>query len=348
MKNRLLALSALLGTLGGGPFGSAARAQVEWERGTLEENLARAHRERKWVLVELATGWCESCRTMDAEVYQRPEVGAKLAKDFIALRRDGESGEGLALHDRYHVVGFPTLLVLSPEGGEIDRIMGVVAAKELIATLGSFRAGKNTLATLERRAADTHGSPELVFELAKRHALRGDGRAPGEVERVVANDPGHAAEALFTLGKYYYLRGVKQYENAARTLERVIAVYPKSPQADEAPYDLALARHGLGDDGGAIKILDAWLAAAPDDLERQNAFAWGCFKSGFGRDRAIAVAREGLAAHPTSDPLWDTLAELLFAEGRAAEASAAEGKALAIKPADRYYTTQLERMKGAH
>lgn len=327
---------------------STARAQVAWERGSFDEALARARLERKWVLLELHAGWCEPCRQMESEVYARPRVGEQLGRDFLALRRDGESGEGLALHECYHVVGFPTLLVLTAEGTEVDRIMGAVDEKELVATLAAFRAGRNTLAALEKRAAGTRVAPALAFELARRHALRGDPRAPVEAERVAAGDPEHAAEALFVLGKYYYLRGLKDYAAAARTLERVIAVYPKSPQAEEAPYHLALARHGLGDDPAALRILDDWLAAAPGDAERYNAYAWGCFKAGFGRQRAIAVARRGLGAFPKSDALWDTLAELLHADGLGDEARAAEGRALELKPGDRYYTTQLERMGGTN
>ncbi|MSP61236.1 MAG: DUF255 domain-containing protein [Myxococcales bacterium] len=339
--------------LGLGAEAGVARAGVDWEPGTLADALGRAKAEKRLVLVDLFASWCGPCHEMDEQVYSRPDVGEALRRPFVALRRDGELGEGREIHARYHVVGFPTLLVLAPDGTEVDRIMGFTAGPELLATLASFRAGTNTLAALEKRAASSRvrgGDPALQIELAKRHALRGDSRAPVEAERVVAGDPenraGRAAEALFTLGKYYYLRGRKEPASAARTLERLIQVYPASPQAVEAPYQLAIAQHGLGDDARAQKTLDGWLAAGPKDAEKYNGFAWCCFKNGFARARGIAVAREGLSVFPRADALWDSLAELLAQDGHSAEAAAAERKALEIKPADRYYTTQLLRFEG--
>lgn len=333
-------------------LGHPSRAQVAWRDGTLPQALERARAEKKWVLVELYAGWCGPCHAMDAEVYSRADVAKEIGGAFVPLRRDGENGEGAEIHARFHVVGFPTLLVLSPDGSEVDRVMGFVAAPELLATLDGFRSGKGALATLEKRAAAQPkggGDPVLLAELARRHALRGDERAVGDVERVVASDPedraGRAGDALLVLGKYYYLRGRKDFAQAKRTLERLRDVYPTAKENDEVPYNLAVALHGLGDDARAVAALDGWLAAKKDS-ERYNAYAWCCFKNGFGRARAVAVAREGLAAFPKADALWDTLAELLAQDGRAAEAAVAERRALEIKPGDSYYTKQMEKFGG--
>ncbi len=328
-----------------------ARAAVSWERGSLEQALARARLEHRQVIVDLYADWCGPCREMDERVWSRSDVGEAVARSWLPLRFDGEAGEGKEIHDRYHVVGFPTLLVLAPDGAEIDRVMGFVEARELLATLAAFRAGRGTLAALEKRAAAAHGSdPVLVAELARRHALRGDGRAPSEVEQVVAADPdnraGRAAPALLVLGKYYHLRGRAEFAEAARLFERLVASFPRSPEAGEAPYHLAIAQHGLGDDARALATLEAWLAASPRDEERINGFAWCCAKYGFARARAIAVARAGVASSPRADALWDTLATLLADEGRVDEALAAERAALALQPADHRYQTQLERIGG--
>ena len=336
-----LALCASLGS-----SGAVAAEGVKWADGSLDGALARARAERKWVLVDVAASWCGPCHEMDEKVYSRAEVAAAFG-EWVPLKRDGEVGDGAAIVERYHVVGYPTLLVLSADGEEVDRVMGFVEAKELLGRLADFRNGRGTLAELEKRAATSH-DPALAAELAKRHALRGDGRAVAETEKVVAADldgsAGRAPEALLVLGKYYWLRGRKDHAQAARTLERLAQLFPSSKAArDEAPYNLAIAYHGLGDDARALKTLDAWLDGG---AERYNAYAWCCFKNGFGRARAIAVAREGLAKHPDADALWDSLAELLAQDGHADEAVAAERKALAAKPNDRYYASQLARFGG--
>jgi tetratricopeptide (TPR) repeat protein len=179
--------------------------------------------------------------------------------------------------------------------------------------------------------------------------MRGDARAVAELGEVAAHDAAgkEAAPALLTLGKYYYLRGKRDYPSALTALRELTRRFPSSEEAKEAPYDLGLALHSLGRDGEARAVLDRWIADAPKDGERYNAYAWLSFKNGFDRARGIAVANEGLKMHPKNDGLWDTLAELYAATGQPAKARDAESKALALKPGDHYYAAQLRRFGGA-
>jgi tetratricopeptide (TPR) repeat protein len=235
--------------------------------------------------------------------------------------------------------------------------MGALGARELTGLLADLRAGRNTVTELERRAMRSR-DPELQAELARRHALRGDPRAEAELDAVVAGDPddraGRASQALLVLGKYVALRGRKDYRTAARALERLLADYPRSRAAEEAPFHLAAARHGLGDDAGALAALDAWVAGAADDAaraERSDGYGWCCLQYRFGRERAIATVREAarrFGGGRDGARLWDTLAELHAQAGRAAEARAAEARAAQMAPDDPYYASQLARFGGGH
>ncbi len=282
-------------------------------------------------MVDVFAAWCSPCQEMDREVYSRGQFADQIAKDFIALRKNGEEGEGLAIAGKYHVVGVPTLLVLDGEGREVDRVMGSLKMGELVDTLRGFRAGKGTLGSLE-------------LEVATRHAMRGDPRTVLEMADIV-KDRARAPQALLTLGKYYYLRGQKNAAEAAKTLEEIVRSYPDAEEAGEAPYSLALAYHQLGRDREARQVLDAWLAQDRDGT-RVNGYAWLCFKNNFERARGIEVAKSGLAKAPANDGLWDTLAELYFSVGDRPQAVLAEKKARTLKPNDNYYATQLARFTG--
>jgi tetratricopeptide (TPR) repeat protein len=340
------AVVAALGTAW--PF-AEARA-VRWEDGTLADATRRARESKRWILVDVYATWCGPCHEMDERVWPQPEVGQAVERDFVALRRDGEAGEGAELAARYHVVGFPTVLVLDESGAEVDRLMGFVEAKELVATLAKYRAGKGTIAALERLLQATPGDEALRLEVGRRHAMRGDPRALVELGQVVVGDPENrgrrASAALFTLGKYYWQRGLKEQAKALATLEELVRRFPSSAEAQDAPYPMAIALHALGRDAEARRVLDAWLEAAPRDVSRCNAYAWMSFKEGFDRARGIEVARRGLAIDEKDHGLWDTLAELLAATGRMAEARQAAERALALKPGDVYYAAQVRRFGG--
>jgi thioredoxin-like negative regulator of GroEL len=330
-------------------FSSTARA-LQWEAGSFDEALAKARQSERWVLVDFGASWCGPCHEMDAKVFSHDEVGRAVSASYVMLQRDGERDEGEKLAARYHVTGFPTLLVVDPAGNEVDRLMGFVAAPELMATLQRFRAGRGTLAELEKRLASAPGDESLRFEVALRHAQKVDGRAPDEVRAVVKADPedkkGRASRALLALGKYYYLRGTKDYARAAETLRELQKRFPSSESAGETGFQLGLALHLQGKDDEARPVLDAWLDGASKDPSRYNAYAWLSVKYGFDRARGLEVARRGLEANPKDDALWDTLAELHAAAGHAADARDAEKKALALKPGDAYYGAQLRRFGG--
>ncbi|HZS39772.1 MAG TPA: thioredoxin family protein [Polyangia bacterium] len=329
---------------------STARA-VTWDAGTFDDAVARARASERLVLVDVFATWCGPCHEMDEQVYPRDEVTRALQASFVALRRDGEAGEGVELARRYHVVGFPTLLVIDPKSGaEIDRLMGFVAPRELVDTLARFREGKGTLAELEKKLAAAPNDDALRLDVGTRHAMRGDERAPAELGAVIARDPDNrnkrAATALLTLGKYYWLRGRKDYARAESTLRDLERKFPASEEADSVPYNLAIALHATGRDAEARAVLDRWLAAAPRDGSRYNAYCWLAYKENFERAHAVEVAKQGLEVDPKNHGLWDTLAELYAALGQKVEARDAEQRALAIKPKDSYYEAQWRRFGG--
>lgn len=73
-----------------------------------------------------------------------PGVASRIQQDFVACEVDGSQERGFMQH--YRVLGYPTLLFLSPEGEEIARLQGVVKPEQILAAaseaLASYRQGK--------------------------------------------------------------------------------------------------------------------------------------------------------------------------------------------------------------
>jgi len=344
--------AAILGALCAATLLSEARAGaagVDWFRGSLAEAGAQARTQHKLVLVELYATWCVPCHLMEREVYPRDEVGRAVTEGYVALRRDGERGDGLEIARRHHVVGFPTLLVLDEQGAEVDRVMGSMSASDLVRQLARLKDGKGALAELERQLAQAP-SEALRMEAATRHAVRGDPRAVAELTEVVRNDPENrarrAAAALLTLGKYYYLRGARDYARADSTLAELERRFPSTDEASQASYERAVAMQQGGRAKEARAQLDRWLEGGPNEVSRLAAYAWFCFKEGGDRARGIEIARRGLAIAPREDALWDTLGELYLAQGQRLEASQAFAKAVELAPSNTYYVRQQRKAGG--
>jgi len=94
---------------------------------------ARAREEGKALLVDFETTWCGPCKLMDEWVYTADAV-VDAAGNLVAVKVDGD--ERLDLKERFGVTGFPTVILLSPDGEEMRRASGYVSVAEMAEFLG--------------------------------------------------------------------------------------------------------------------------------------------------------------------------------------------------------------------
>ncbi len=97
----------------------AALAEVEWEKSSWEDALARARAEDRFVFVDFYTLWCSPCKQLDAVTYKDEKVIEFLGKT-VTVKYDAEKGVGEELAEKYRVVAYPTLIVFNSSGQEID------------------------------------------------------------------------------------------------------------------------------------------------------------------------------------------------------------------------------------
>ena len=93
---------------------------------------ARARREGKRLLVDFETTWCGPCKQMDQWVYTA-DVVVVAAADVIAVKVDGDLSRDVMT--RFRVRAFPTLILLDPDGTELDRRVGYVGVTDTVAFL---------------------------------------------------------------------------------------------------------------------------------------------------------------------------------------------------------------------
>jgi protein disulfide-isomerase len=145
------------------PRPAAAPAQPRpaagpWFAGTPDQAMAHAARHRQPVLLYWGAVWCPPCNQLKAEVFSHPEFPALLG-ETTAIYLDGDSEAAQTWADRLKVSGYPTVLLLTPEGTEVMRLHSALGFTEFREAFLSGLAARRPFADTLQRALDGRGDP---------------------------------------------------------------------------------------------------------------------------------------------------------------------------------------------
>ncbi len=85
------------------------------------------------VLMYFTTGYCGYCRKLEQNTWSNDSVSNLLTASFVPLKVDGEKNANLTR--TLGVQGFPTVIVLSPQGKVLERVTGYLDANKMLAKL---------------------------------------------------------------------------------------------------------------------------------------------------------------------------------------------------------------------
>lgn len=92
------------------------------------------------VLLYWGASWCPPCNRLKSTLFNRAEF-VELSRGFIAVHVDGDLPGAQKLGARFRVRGYPTLVLLAPDGVEITRLPGEGDPAQVMRTLRSALAG---------------------------------------------------------------------------------------------------------------------------------------------------------------------------------------------------------------
>ena len=120
---------------GGASSAASGAAALPWES-DLHKALAKAGGEKKLVMVDFYTDWCQWCRRMDQKTFSDAHVQRALGR-VVSVKLNAEK-DGRAAAARYSVEGYPTIVFLNASGGEVGRIPGYLEPGPFLEELESI------------------------------------------------------------------------------------------------------------------------------------------------------------------------------------------------------------------
>ncbi len=173
MKKTFTSILLFLTTL------STQAQEINFEKGTWKETVAKAKAQNKPIFIDFFTTWCGPCKLLEQKVYSKPEVIQKMNANFINFKIDAEKGEGPDLARRYEVSAYPYLVWADKNQNILLTDAGYMPAGEFMKSvdnaLNQYKEGRLEDYENQYRA----GKRDVAFMadfINKRHAMVMDNR----------------------------------------------------------------------------------------------------------------------------------------------------------------------------
>ena len=126
-------------------------AGIAWHDGDVDSALALAQREHRPLFVYWGAVWCPPCNQLKATLFKRPDFQER-SRLFVPVYIDGDEPGAQQLGSRFKVRGYPTMIVLRPDGTELTRLPGEVDPQRYLDVLGAALATTHPVADIVNAA----------------------------------------------------------------------------------------------------------------------------------------------------------------------------------------------------
>jgi tetratricopeptide (TPR) repeat protein len=173
--------------------------------------------------------------------------------------------EDSVLRKQYHVLAFPTLVMLDKDGKEIDRVVGYSEPDEFLKTIKDYSQGIGTLADLLKQA-ESNPDRVLAFEIAEKYKYRGgsDEAAVWYQKVIDGGDPRDSLSGESRIALADMHRRAKQYDLALEEFQGIMKDFEGTGFAEDAEIWLAIVYKQKGDTAQAIKTYEGFLTHYPE------------------------------------------------------------------------------------
>ena len=253
------------------PLGGAVAPKVDSVRTWYDNYAAAAQvaiRDKRQMLLVFQAEWCKWCKAMDDTTWVDPSV-LNFAKSLIFARVDADLDT--ATVGRFHVRRFPTVILTSDQGIEVDRFIGYFPPEELREELTRAMEGESTVWEYDRILKERNDG-QVMIRMAREYIDRGEPtRAMEFITRAksgdMQGDMGVLDDAMFV--EALIEREDRHWYKSLEILKKLVKDHPKSEWREDADLYIPWLLAQAGDEAEAIRKYNEFLETYGSSTETQ-------------------------------------------------------------------------------
>ncbi len=180
--------------------------------------------------------------------------------------------EDTVVSNHYHAKAFPTSLLITKNGDEVDRLVGFDTTEAYLQTFVDYTNGIGTLADLLGQAEDTDDRT-LLMKVADKYKYRGNTEATGEWlgKVIAAGDPTDSLSGEARMGMAYMLRKAEKYDEAIAEFVKIESEFTETYHGMDAVIYQAICQQYKGDTTAAIAGYERYIEKYPESPDVEYA-----------------------------------------------------------------------------
>jgi thioredoxin-related protein len=232
--------------------------EIEWLR-DYDQAKALAAERGQIIMVDVYTDWCKWCVELDEKVFPDPAM-VKLAGNMISLKLDAEDDAvGTMFAKKFGVDSYPTIMFITADEQEVDRISGFMPAEAFAAEVTRIQSGEGTwLDVLEKvdhpESLTAEERVDIALKLIQRKKTDMGALMAAGIDLSQITNPESKERAYMVMTDIAIQK--EDFPKAKLLLTDLLKEFPQSPNAVTAQYYMVVVNFYAKDKAGAVASLE--------------------------------------------------------------------------------------------